>query len=390
MNMPPLAHRLTTIEPFKAMALHRRAFEMQASGRPVIHMSLGEPDFPAPPRVRQRLEELLREGGAGYTPATGIAPLREAIAAHYRDVHGVEVSPSQVVVTAGGTGALVLACALTLDAGTEVLMPDPTYPCNRHIVSAFDARTRLIPSGPAKRFQMDAADIDTHWGPTTRAALLASPSNPTGTTIEPAALQALHQAIRRKGGWLIFDEIYNGLTYDAARPRTALTLGDDVLVVNSFSKTYAMTGWRLGWLVVPEALAPHAEKLSMNLYICPSALAQYAALACFEPESLAQAEAQRVEFGRRRDFLVPALRRLGVQVPVVPDGAFYVWGDVSGFGRHTEALAAHLLDHAEVSLVPGTDFGVHEADRWMRFTYSTSMDKLEEAMQRIERALARL
>ena len=386
----PLARRLSIIEPFRAMALHRRAGEMQAAGRPVIHMSLGEPDFPAPPAVQRRLEQLLRSGGAGYTPATGIPALREAIAAHYREAHGVDVAPSRIVVTAGGTGALVLACALTLDPGSEVLMPDPTYPCNRHIVSAFDGRTRLIPSPAAQRFQLTADDIARHWGPDTRAALLASPSNPTGTTIAPEALAALHAQIRQQRGWLILDEIYNGLTYDAERPRTALALGDDVLVVNSFSKTFSMTGWRLGWLVVPEALAPHAEKLAMNLYICPSALAQHAALACFEPESLALAQAQRAEFGRRRDFLVPALRRLGVQVPVEPDGAFYVWGDISAFGLPTEALAAHLLEHAEVSLVPGTDFGVHEADRWMRFTYSTALPQLQEAVQRFERALARL
>lgn len=390
MHPYPTASRLAAIEPFHAMALFRRAVAMEAAGAPVIHMSLGEPDFTAPPPVVAALDAAVKAGRTGYTPACGITPLREAIAAHYRSVHGVDISPQRIVVTAGATGALQLACALLLDVGSEVLMPDPTYPCNRHIVSAFNATTRLIPAGPDKRFQLDAADIAAHWGPRTRGAMLASPSNPTGTTIEPAALQALLDALRARSGFLVFDEIYNGLTYGAETPRTALALGDDVVVINSFSKYFCMTGWRLGWLVVPERLAADVEKLAMNLYICPPALAQYAALACFEPATIEIYEQRRAEFKRRRDYIVPALRALGFGVPTEPDGAFYAYADVSRFGLPSHRLADELLDEAKVCLVPGMDFGVHDADRWMRVTYSTRLDRLEEAVARMGRHLADL
>ena len=384
----PTASRVAAIEPFHAMALFRRAVAMESQGRSIIHLSLGEPDFTAPAQVQAALAEAVRSGRTGYTPATGIAPLREAIAGHCRQVHGVEVSPERVVVTAGATGALQLACALTLDAGSEVLMPDPTYPCNRHIVSAFNATTRLIPAGAHKRYQLDAGDIAAHWGERTRAVMLASPSNPTGTTIAPAALAALLQAVRERSGVLIFDEIYNGLTYGEV-PRTALALGDDVLVLNSFSKYFCMTGWRLGWLVVPPGLVEAAEKLAMNLFICPSALAQHAALACFTPEAIAIYEERRAEFRRRRDFIVPALRELGFAVPTEPDGAFYVWADASAFGLDSSTLADRLLEQAGVCLVPGKDFGLADASRWVRVTYATSMPRLQEAVQRMGAFLSR-
>ncbi|MBN8508483.1 MAG: pyridoxal phosphate-dependent aminotransferase [Burkholderiales bacterium] len=384
----PTAARLGVIEPFHAMALFRRAVAREAAGRSVIHMSLGEPDFGAPPAVVAALDAAIRAGQAGYTPACGITPLREAIAAHYARVHGVDVAPQRIVVTAGATGALQLACALLLDPGSEVLMPDPTYPCNRHIVSAFNATTTLIPAGPEKRFQLDAADIAAHWGPRTRGAMLASPSNPTGTTIAPAQLQAVLDALRARSGFLVFDEIYNELTYGAEKPRTALALGDDVIVLNSFSKYFCMTGWRLGWMVVPEALAADVEKLAMNLFICPPATAQHAALACFAPESIGIYEQRRAEFARRRDFIVPALRELGFGVPTEPDGAFYVYADCARFGVPSEQLADRLLDEAGVCLVPGIDFGVQDAQRWMRVTYSTSLERLHEAVERMRRYLA--
>jgi aspartate/methionine/tyrosine aminotransferase len=384
----PTAARLGVIEPFHAMALFRRAVAREAAGQSVIHMSLGEPDFGAPPAVVAALDAAVKGGLAGYTPACGITPLREAIAAHYARVHGVDVAPQRIVVTAGATGALQLACALLLDPGSEVLMPDPTYPCNRHIVSAFNATTTLIPAGPEKRFQLDAADIAAHWGPRTRGAMLASPSNPTGTTIAPAQLQAVLDALRARSGFLVFDEIYNELTYAEQKPRTALALGDDVIVLNSFSKYFCMTGWRLGWMVVPEALAADVEKLAMNLFICPPATAQHAALACFAPESIDIYEQRRAEFARRRDFIVPALRELGFGVPTEPDGAFYVYADCARFGVPSEQLADRLLDEAGVCLVPGIDFGVHDAQRWMRVTYSTSLERLHEAVERMRRFLS--
>ncbi len=385
----PTAARLNAIQPFHAMALFRRATAMHDSGRSIIHMSLGEPDFSAPPLAIAALERALRAGPMGYTPALGFTPLREAIAGHYRSVHGLDVSPHRIAVTAGATGALQLACALLLDVGSEVLMPDPTYPCNRHIVSAFNATTKLIPAGPDKRFQLDAADVAAHWGERTRGVMLASPSNPTGTTIEPAALAALLDAVRARRGFLVFDEIYNGLCYGAT-PRSALALGEDVIVLNSFSKTFSMTGWRLGWLVLPEWLVAQAEKLAANLFICPPATAQHAALACFEPASLALCDERRLEFLARRDFMLPALRELGFKIPTEPDGAFYIYADCSAFGLPSSVLADKLLDETGVCLVPGKDFGFHDAERWMRITYATGLPRLREAVARMGAALQRL
>lgn len=379
----PVAARVAAIDTFHAMALFKRAQGMAAAGRDIIQMSVGEPDFGAPPAVVAALNAAVARGQMGYTPYSGIPELRQAIATHYRQVHGLELPASRILVTAGASGALQLACALLLDVGSEVLMPDPTYPCNRHIVSSFNGTTKLIPAGPEKRYQLDAQDVAAHWGPATRGVMLASPSNPTGTTIAPEALAGVVAEVRRRRGFLVMDEIYNGLTYGGQRPPTSLHLGDDVIVINSFSKYFCMTGWRLGWLVLPESLVADAEKIAMNLFICPPATAQYAALACFEPETLAIYEERRAEFGRRRDYMVGALKELGFGVPTEPDGAFYVYADVSRFGMSGDQLADKLLEEAGVCIVPGKDFGVYDSARWVRITYATALPRLQEAVARM-------
>ena len=378
----PLAQRLEGIRPFHVMELVKRADALSAQGRDIIHMSIGEPDFSAPAPVVEALTAAVRDGLTGYTSALGLPELRDAIAAHYLTAYGIRVSPSRIVVTAGASAALLLASAALLDAGQEILLPDPSYPCNRHIVAAFNAIPRLIPCGPEQRFQLTAADISTHWGPNTRGVLLASPSNPTGTSILPNDLLAALNAIRARNGFLIVDEIYNGLSYGHL-PHTALAAGDDVIVVNSFSKYFNMTGWRLGWLVLPESLVPAVEKLAQNLFICASTPAQRAALACFDPATLAIYESRRQEFAQRRDFLVPALRQLGLDIPVEPDGAFYVYADTRSSGLPSSVLADRLLEEAGVCVVPGLDFGVQDCDRWMRISYATAMPRLHEAIVRL-------
>jgi aspartate/methionine/tyrosine aminotransferase len=391
MNQPSepllrLASRVEQIEPFYVMELMKQAHALEHAGRDIIHMSIGEPDFTAPEPVTRAAADALQRGVTQYTNALGIAPLRAAIARHYQDTFGLDVDPARIVVTAGASAALLLACMALVDHGDEVLMPDPCYPCNRHFVSAADGRPVLIPSGPDERFQLTADHVGQHWNARTRGVLLASPSNPTGTSIEPQELRRIVEAVRARGGFTIVDEIYQGLSYDA-KPVSALSLGDDVVTVNSFSKYFNMTGWRLGWLVVPQAMIGAVEKLSQNLFICASALAQHAALACFEPDTLAIYEARRLEFKRRRDYIVPALRSLGFGVPVVPDGAFYVYADVSGVNHpaagNSEALTHAMLHDAGVVLVPGEDFGFHAKDRYMRVSYATSMAKLEEAVGRL-------
>ena len=383
---PRLARRVDAIAPFRVMELVKRASALAAAGHPVIQMNIGEPDFTAPPPVVAALQRAAAQGLSQYTPALGIEPLRRAIARDYGERHGLDISPSRIVVTAGASAALLLACCALVDVGDHVLMTDPSYPCNRHFVAAFDGVPALVPVGPESRFQMTRALLESHWTPATAGALLATPANPTGTSIAFNELAGIVDAIRARGGFSLIDEIYLGLSYEG-RPRSALELGDDVIVCNSFSKTFSMTGWRLGWLVVPESLVPAFEKLAQNLFICASALAQHAALACFEPESLAIFDAQRESFRRRRDFIVPALREAGLDVPVTPDGAFYVWIDCARVSASSMSFAERLLEEAFVSIVPGHDFGTHQADRYLRLSYATALPQLEEAVRRMSRLI---
>jgi aspartate/methionine/tyrosine aminotransferase len=382
-----LASRLDQIAPFHVMELAKMAAELERQGRDLIHMGIGEPDFTAPQPVIDAAARAMADGRLQYTSALGLPALREAIAAHYRDVYGVDLSPARIVVTAGASAALLLVCAALVEKGSEVLMPDPCYPCNRHFVAAFDGQAKLVVSGPEHRFQLSDAMVRENWGPATRGVLLASPSNPTGTSIDTEELRQIVGTVRGKGGFTIVDEIYHGLRYDAP-PFSALSLGDDVIVINSFSKYFNMTGWRLGWLVVPEGLVPAIEKLAQNLFICPSSIAQHAALACFSPQTTSIYEARKQEFRRRRDYLVPALRELGFSVPVMPDGAFYIYADCSALSNDADQLTRAMLNEAGVVMVPGLDFGEHATRQYVRISYATSMDNLREAVARLKSFLA--
>ncbi|NIF69389.1 MULTISPECIES: pyridoxal phosphate-dependent aminotransferase [unclassified Burkholderia] len=383
-----LASRVDAIQPFYVMEVVKQAARLEQAGRDVIHMSIGEPDFTAPEPVVEAAAAAMRRGVTQYTSALGIAPLREAIAAHYARAYGLEIAPERVIVTAGASAALLLACLALVGRDDEVLMPDPSYPCNRHFVAAAEGRPVLVPSGPEARFQLSAKDVRERWGERTRGVLLASPSNPTGTSLAPDELGRILQAVRERGGFAIIDEIYQGLSYDGP-PVSALSFSDEVITVNSFSKYFNMTGWRLGWLVVPPALVGTFEKLAQNLFICASALAQHAALACFEPDTLAIYEARRLEFMRRRDYIVPALASLGFEVPVTPDGAFYVYARCGGVAHPAAGDSAKLVDamleDAGVVLVPGMDFGVHAPRDYIRLSYATAYERLEEAVARLRK-----
>jgi aspartate/methionine/tyrosine aminotransferase len=381
-----VAARVDEIQPFYVMELVKEAAKLEHAGRDIIHMGIGEPDFTAPEPVVEAAAAALRRGVTQYTSALGIHALREAIAAHYQHAYGLTVDPARIVVTAGASAALLLACTALVDRDDEVLMPDPCYPCNRHFVTAAEGKPVLVPSGPEARFQLTAADVERLWTDRTRGVLLASPSNPTGTSIEPDELKRIVHAVRARGGFTIVDEIYQGLSYDAP-PISALSFGDDVVTVNSFSKYFNMTGWRLGWLVVPPSLVGAFEKLAQNLFICASSLAQHAALACFEPETLKIYEARRLEFKRRRDFIAPALESLGFTVPVMPDGAFYVYADCSNVAHpaagDSDALTRAMLHDAGTVMVPGMDFGVAAPRQYVRLSYATAYERLEEAMGRL-------
>lgn len=361
---------------------------LEAQGRSIIHMGIGEPDFTAAPLVVEAAVKAMAAGQMQYTSATGLPALRDAIARQYRDVYGLDISPSRIIVTAGASGALLLACAALVEKGAEVLMPDPSYPCNRHFLAAFDGVAKMIPSGPEQRFQLSEAMVREHWSGATRGVLLASPSNPTGTSVEPIELAKIVGAVREKGGFAIVDEIYQRLSYDGP-PFSALSLGEDVIVINSFSKYFNMTGWRLGWLVVPPSMVPAIEKLAQNLFICASAIAQHAGIACFAPESQALFEDRKAEFKRRRDYIVPALQELGFKIPVAPDGAFYVYADCTALSGDADQLTRSMLHEAGVVMVPGLDFGSHTAHSHVRVSYATSMENLREAVTRLQRYFSR-
>ena len=377
-----LASRLENIAPFHVMELAKMAAELEKQGRHIIHMGIGEPDFTAPQMVIDAAVQAMSAGHLQYTSALGIPALREAIAQHYLSKYQVVIPASRIVVTAGASAALLLACAALVEPGAEVLMPDPSYPCNRHFVAAFEGSAKLIHCGPQERFQLSDKLVRQHWSEKSRGVLLASPSNPTGTSIKPDELEKIILAVKERNGFAIVDEIYQGLSYDAA-PFSALSLDDDVIVINSFSKYFNMTGWRLGWLVVPERIVPQLEKLAQNLFICPSSIAQHAALACFSDDAIRIYEERKMEFMRRRDYIVPALRHLGFGVPVMPDGAFYVYADCSLFSDDADQFTRALLNEANVVIVPGLDFGSATASQYVRISYATSMENLEEAIRRI-------
>jgi aspartate/methionine/tyrosine aminotransferase len=387
-----LASRLDHIEPFYVMECAKAAAELARSpacaDSPMIFLNIGEPDFTAPPLVQEAAERALRGGRTQYTDATGLAALRERISRWYGMRFGLDISPQRIVVTAGASAALQLACLALVNRDDEVLLPDPSYPCNRHFVAAAEGVPVLLPASPQERFQLSAAGVDAAWSARTRGVLLASPSNPTGTSIEPDEMGRIVAAVRARGGFTIVDEIYLGLSYDERFGHSALAHGDDVISVNSFSKYFSMTGWRLGWLVVPEALVAPIERLAQNLYICPSTVAQHAAIACFEPESIAEYERRRGEFHARRDFLVPALDSLGLTVPVMPDGAFYAWADCSQHATSSWDFCFDLMRRAHVAITPGRDFGRQAAERYIRLSYASSAEQLHAAIDRLRKALS--
>ncbi|MEG0938373.1 MAG: pyridoxal phosphate-dependent aminotransferase [Comamonas sp.] len=396
MSVIELSRRAQRIEPFYVMEMAKHAQEVarksSASGSPMIYLNIGEPDFTAPPLVQQAAERAIRAGRTQYTQAPGLPELREKISAWYACRFGINVPARRIIITAGASAALQLACLALIDEGDEVLMPDPSYPCNRHFVSAAEGKPVLIPSSAAERFQLSAAKVEAAWGEHTRGVMLASPSNPTGTSIAPDELRRIHEVVRAKGGLTIVDEIYLGLSYDDAYSKSALELGDDIISINSFSKYFNMTGWRLGWMVVPESLVAPIEMLAQHLFICASTISQYAALACFEPESIAEYERRRAEFKARRDYFIPALESIGLPVPVKPDGAFYAWADCRAAAEKLGVkgswdFAYAVMNQAHLAITPGRDFGHAETANYVRFSTANSMEQLQEAIARLKKLL---
>lgn len=385
-TMTRFAQRIDQALTFHAIEVTKAAQQLREQGQDIISLGIGEPDFTAPPIVVDTLSRAAQAGLSGYSPALGIMPLRSAIADYYASHWGVALDPARVIVTAGASGALSLACLSLLNPGDEILMPDPAYPANSNFILCAGATPRLVPCTAEERFQLSAEKIAANWNSRTRGVLIASPSNPTGTSIARDELSRIIDTVKARDGLIIMDEIYLGLYYDTP-PQSALALDPEIIVINSFSKYFNMTGWRLGWMVVPEAVVPAVEKLAASLCICPPTLAQHAAISCFSDEALATYEHRRLAFKERRDYLLPEFERLGLRVPVAPDGAFYIYADISTHGMDSGQFAHKMLHEAGVAVVPGLDFGPEHADRMIRVSYATALDRLQQTIARLEKVL---
>ena len=376
------ARRVADIEPFRVVEVLARATALAASGRDIVHMAAGEPDFATAAPIVEAGRAALARGETYYTQAAGIPQLREALSAYYAQQYGLDISPRRIMVTPGASGALLLISALLMNPGDGMLMTDPGYPCNRHFLRLVEGRGQLVPVGADTNYQLNAELVAANWQDNTIGVMVASPANPTGTVLNRDALSALAKEVRSRQGYLLVDEIYHGLAYDAATP-SVLEVDPDAFVINSFSKYFGMTGWRLGWLVAPEAAVDEMEKLAQNLFISQSTMAQYAALAGFQAATRDILDERREIFRQRRDFLLPAVQELGFKVPSPPQGAFYIYADASRFTTDSQAFCMQLLEEHGVALTPGLDFGHHLSERHIRFSYTTGMERLELAVERL-------
>jgi aspartate/methionine/tyrosine aminotransferase len=377
------ADRLKDIEPFRVMEILAKAKALEAAGRDIIHLEVGEPDFSTIDAVVAAGQQSLARGDTHYCPAAGLPALRQAIAGFYQQRYGVSVDPGRIMVTPGASGALLLIAALLVNPGEGLLMTDPGYPCNRHFLRLVEGRGHLVPVGSEDCYQLSAEKAAQHWQDNTRGVMVASPANPSGEMLSKQALLNLNQLCQQKNGYLVVDEIYHGLTY-GEKATSVLELTDQAFVINSFSKYFGMTGWRVGWLVAPENAIPDLEKLAQNLFISVSTMAQHAALAAFESASLALFDQRRDEFAERRDYLLPQLRRLGFEIPHTPAGAFYLYAGISKFSNDGQQFCLDLLEQQGVAITPGVDFGSYRANEHVRFAYTASLERLTEAVARLE------
>ena len=378
--------RIDLIEPFRVMQLLERAQQMERSGRHIVHMEIGEPDFPTPEPVLEAARSRLDTGQNFYTPSTGAPELQQALSAWYARQYGLDIAPQRILITPGTSGAFSLIYAVLLEAGESVLLSDPGYPCQRNFIRLAGGEPVNIPVGPDTRYHLSAEQIAARWTEKTRAAVVINPSNPTGTLIDETELALIAEACAHKGGYLISDEIYHGLTY-GVNPHCALEYGhaDNTIVVNGFSKRWAMTGWRIGWVIVPKGLIDAARRVMQNIFIAAPTLSQFAAIAALGAES--EVEAMRQAYDERRRYLLDALPELGFDIVVEPQGAFYIYANVSRLTDDSRSFCWDMLEKAGVAITPGEDFGIYQSSQHVRFSYATDMDSLKEGVRRIALAL---
>lgn len=377
---------VSRVKPFRVMTVMHQAAELERLGRKVVHMEVGEPDFSTAAPIVEAGKAALDNGLTKYTPAPGITALRDCLVDHYESRYGVSLPRERILITPGASGGLTLLANLLLAVGEGVLLTDPAYPCVRNFIHLLSAQPQLIPVGTEQNFQPTIEQLDQYCQANTTGLWLASPSNPTGTIIERPRLQAVCDWARKKNCHLLVDEIYHGLHYVDDLP-SVLELDQSCFVVSSFSKYFGMTGWRLGWIVVPEAYIEMANILAQNLYISASSIAQYAALAAFEDDTRIILEQRREAFRARRDYLSEALKGLGFILPQQTQGAFYLYADISRFSHNSEEFCADMLQQHGVAITPGTDFSECNGNQFVRFAFTTNMDNLELAVTRLQRAL---
>ncbi|MGH8556792.1 MAG: pyridoxal phosphate-dependent aminotransferase [Methylococcales bacterium] len=384
--MSNLSSRMQEIHPFHVMSLLRRSRQLEQMGRDIVHMEIGEPDFPTPPKVVDAGIRALNNGNIKYTVAAGLSELRRAIAEYYKFRYHIEVSSDRIMVTPGGSGALLLAFAALINDQAGILMADPCYPCNRNMIRLFDGQAKLLPVGSDRNYQLDLESVENNWTASTRGVLIASPSNPAGTLLDPNQFKSIIDFVELQDGFVISDEIYHGLHY-AEAAATALQFSDNVFVVNSFSKYFGMTGWRIGWLVVPDRYLDAVERLAQNLFISAPTHSQLAALAAFDPDNIIELERRRGAFRKRRDFMIDQLTQIGFDIPVKPEGAFYIYAGCERFSVNSFEFADYLLERHGVAITPGKDFGVDRPERHVRFAYTISMERLEQGLNRLRGAV---
>ncbi|WP_455376715.1 aminotransferase class I/II-fold pyridoxal phosphate-dependent enzyme [Kaarinaea lacus] len=383
-----LADRMAHIEPFHVMSLLAKARQLEAQGQHIVHMEIGEPDFTTPEPVLRAAENALKKGHTHYTPAVGLLSLREKIAEHYLKKYNAQVSPEQIIITPGASGALMLSLGVLVNPDDNVIMSDPGYPCNRHFVRLFDANPVELPVDASSHYQLTVQHLKDAKVDNAKAIMLASPSNPTGTLLSQQQLQDWIEYSANKKVSLLVDEIYQGLVYGKQSTSIA-TQTNTAFIINSFSKYFCMTGWRLGWLVVPAGYEYDVDKLAQNIYLAPSTISQYAALAAFDEDTTAELEQHRLEFQRRRDFMIEAVADLGFNLMATPEGAFYLYADCRQLTDDSFSFCERVLEEAGVALTPGKDFGNNQSHQYVRFAYTTSMDQLELGVERLRRYLTR-
>lgn len=379
--MTPVSRRANAIRPFLVMDIVARAKELESQGRDIVRLEIGDPDFPTPDIITRAAEEAMAAGSTHYTQSLGLPDLRAAIHDHYRESYGVDVDPEDVVVTQGTSPAMLLLFGALLDPGDEVIMPDPCYPAYSNYVSFLGGVPKTLRVHARDGFRYDLEQLEAAITPRTKAIMITSPSNPTGAVLGADDLRALAELAERTGVHVASDEIYHGLTF-CGPEHSILEFTDRAFVLNGFSKAYAMTGWRLGYLIAPREYVRPAEKIQQNFFLAANAFVQHAGVVALTQAQGAVAEMREL-YDERRRYLVPALRRVGLTIESEPCGAFYVFADARCWGEDSLELSGRLLEEAGVACAPGIDFGPG-GEGFLRFSYATALERLEEGVRRFE------